>query len=199
MNMKKKLMISGTTLVAAMTLGTVATAHAATYDEMEAKWEKIAPMNQGAGQWLDLESAASQGDTEAQKLMAQVDGKGSANSQKSTTNANTTSTTSATSTNVKSGQNAGAGNPAQYDLPNDWTGSESTQVATTTNSNATKSTPSASTTSTSVAPTTTTSTDNGMKILPQNGNDNAQAVAATGLGLATLAGMFGFGYMKKRA
>ena len=71
--------------------------------------------------------------------------------------------------------------------------------ATTTNSNATKSTPSASTTSTSVAPTTTTSTDNGMKILPQTGNDNAQAVAATGLGLATLAGMFGFGYMKKRA
>ena len=49
MNMKKKLMISGTTLVAAMTLGTVATAHAATYDEMEAKWEKIAPIH-----WCNL-------------------------------------------------------------------------------------------------------------------------------------------------
>lgn len=198
MNMKKKLMISGTTLVAAMTLGTVATAHAATYDEMEAQWEKIAPMNQGAGQWLDLRSAASQGNTEAQKLMAQVDGKNSTNSQNNTTTANTTSTTQASSTNAKSGQKAGAGNPAQYDLPNGWTGSESTQAATTTNGNATKSTPSAST-STFVAPTTATSADNGMKVLPQTGNDNTQAVAATGLGLATLAGMFGFGYMKKRA
>lgn len=198
MNMKKKLMISGTTLVAAMTLGTVATAHAATYDEMEAQWEKIAPMNQGAGQWLDLRSAASQGDTDAQKLMAQVDGKNSTDSQKGTTNANNASTTSAPSTNTKSEQNAGAGNPAQYDLPNGWTGNEGTQTAT--NNNA-KSTPSASTASTSVAPTATTSasTDNSMKVLPQTGNDNTQAVAATGLGLATLAGMFGFGYMKKRA
>lgn len=193
-------MISGTTLVAAMTLGTVATAHAATYDEMEAQWEKIAPMNQGAGQWLDLRSAASQGDTDAQKLMAQVDGKNSTDSQKGTTNANNASTTSASSTNTKSEQNTGAGNPAQYDLPNGWTGNEGTQTATT-NNNAAKSTPSASTTSTSVAPTTTTSTsiDNDMKVLPQTGNDNTQAVAATGLGLATLAGMFGFGYIKKRA
>lgn len=187
-------MISGATLVAAMTLGTAATAHAATYDEMEAQWEKIAPMNQGAGQWLDLESAAGQGDAEAQKLMAQVDGKSNTNANNTSQNSNAAKNASVSQTTSKSSQNAGAGNPGQYNLPNGWSGNEGIQNS----SNAAKNTQSAVTTTPTTA-TTSTTADNGMKVLPQTGNDNTQAVAATGLGLTTLASMFGFGYLKKRA
>ncbi|WP_278558501.1 LPXTG cell wall anchor domain-containing protein [Limosilactobacillus vaginalis] len=37
-----------------------------------------------------------------------------------------------------------------------------------------------------------------MKTLPQTGNNNGEAVAATGLGLTSLASMFGFGLLKRR-
>ncbi|MBC8743400.1 LPXTG cell wall anchor domain-containing protein [Lactobacillus sp. Marseille-P7033] len=197
MNMKNKLMLSGASLVAALTLGvTTVTAHAATYDELNAKWnQKMEEDNKKRlvnAPWLDLQSAAEQGDSEAQAWMKQVDGnQGSAQSQQGqnvapqTQNANNAN--SANATTGATGNNSAQSNGNVQGNQGVATSNKATSTVATTQGN---------TVTTSTAP---VKADNGVKTLPQTGNADTQAAAATGLGLATLAGMFGFGYMKKRA
>lgn len=197
MNMKNKLMLSGASLVAALALGaTTVTAHAATYDEMNAKW--IQKMEDGArkgtvnAQWLELQSAAEQGDPEAQAWMKQVDGnQGNAQSQQGQNvapqNQNANNANSANATTGAAGTNSAQNNGTVQGNQGVATSNKATSTAATTQGN---------TVTTSAAP---VKADNGVKTLPQTGNADTQAAAATGLGLATLAGMFGFGYMKKRA
>lgn len=188
-------MLSGATLVAALTLGaTTVTAHAATYDEMNAKWNQKMESDNKKGlvnaPWLDLQSAAEQGDSEAQAWMKQVDGnQGSAQSQQgqnaASQNQNANNTNGATAT---AGNNSVQSNNTVQGRQSVATNNKAT--------NATTATTQGNAAPTSAAP---VKADNGMKTLPQTGNANTQATVATGLGLATLAGMFGFGYMKKRA
>lgn len=65
--------------------------------------------------------------------------------------------------------------------------------------NSAATTASSSTTANTQQPTyVATKSNSGMKTLPQTGNNNGEAVAATGLGLTSLASMFGFGLLKRR-
>ena len=197
MNMKNKLMLSGASLVAALTLGaTTVTAHAATYDEMNAKWNQKMEADNKKGlvnaPWLDLQSAAEQGDSEAQAWMKQVDGnQSSAQSQQGQNVApqtqNVNNANSANTTTGTTGNNSAQSNGTVQGNQGVATSNKATSTAAATQSN---------TVTTSAAP---VKADNGVKTLPQTGNADTQATVAAGLGLATLAGMFGFGYMKKRA
>ena len=65
--------------------------------------------------------------------------------------------------------------------------------------NSAATTASSSTTANTQQPTyVATKSNSGMKTLPQTGNNNGEAVAATGLGLTSLGSMFCFGLLKRR-
>lgn len=193
-------MLSGVSLVAALTLGaTTVTAHAATYDEMNAKWNQKMEEGNKKGlvnaPWLDLQSAAEQGDPEAQAWMKQVDGnKGNAQSQPAqNTPSQGQNTNGANTATVSAGNNSAQGNTSVQSNST----AQNNQATVVTNKVASaKTTTPANLATSNVTP---VKADNGMKTLPQTGNANTQAAVTTGLGLATLAGMFGLGYMKKRA
>lgn len=193
MSMKNKMMLAGASLAAALTLGTtVTTAHAATYDELNAKWTQEMEKGGNPG-WLDLQSAAEQGDPEAQEWMKQVDGKSSTQDQQS----QQTTDTSSQTTNSNSSNPAApvTDNKAQSNNPVSQ-GQNNRQSVVANNAASTAKT----TQSEAVEPSNTAvKSANNVQTLPQTGNDQVQAVAATGLGLATLAGMFGLGYLKQRA
>ena len=68
----KKLAISGTTLVAAMTMGVAAvntTAHADSYQNLENYWKTVYPDSK-----VDFVTAAKQGNGDAIRLTTQLDG-----------------------------------------------------------------------------------------------------------------------------
>lgn len=68
----KKLAISGTTLVAAMTMGVAtisSTAHADSYQNLENYWKTVYPDSK-----VDFVTAAKQGNGDAWRLTTQLDG-----------------------------------------------------------------------------------------------------------------------------
>ena len=158
----KKLAISGTTLVAAMTMGVAAvntTAHADSYQNLENYWKTVYPDGK-----VDFVTAAKQGNGDAIRLTTQLDG------HKANNNVQQSNSQSVTNNNSQvRAQNSAA------------------------------TTASSSTTANTQQPTyVATKSNSGMKTLPQTGNNNGEAVAATGLGLTSLASMFGFGLLKRR-
>ncbi|WP_240410947.1 LPXTG cell wall anchor domain-containing protein [Limosilactobacillus vaginalis] len=158
----KKLAISGTTLVAAMTMGVAtisSTAHADSYQNLENYWKTVYPDSK-----VDFVTAAKQGNGDAWRLTTQLDG------YKANNNVQQSNSQSVTNNNSQvQAQNSAA------------------------------TTASSSTTANTQQPTyVTTKSNSGMKTLPQTGNNNGEAVAATGLGLTSLASMFGFGLLKRR-
>lgn len=158
----KKLAISGTTLVAAMTMGVAtisSTAHADSYQNLENYWKTVYPDSK-----VDFVTAAKQGNGDAWRLTTQLDG------YKANNNVQQSNSQSVTNNNSQvQAQNSAA------------------------------TTASSSTTANTQQPTyVATKSNSGMKTLPQTGNNNGEAVAATGLGLTSLASMFGFGLLKRR-
>ncbi|EEJ40452.1 LPXTG cell wall anchor domain-containing protein [Limosilactobacillus vaginalis] len=158
----KKLAISGTTLVAAMTMGVAtisSTAHAESYQNLENYWKATYPDSK-----VDFVTAAKQGNGDAWRLTTQLDG------YKANNNVQQSNSQSVTNNNSQvQAQNSAA------------------------------TTASSSTTANTQQPTyVATKSNSGMKTLPQTGNNNGEAVAATGLGLTSLASMFGFGLLKRR-
>lgn len=158
----KKLAISGTTLVAAMTMGVAtinSTAHADSYQNLENAWKAAYPDSK-----VDFVTAAKQGNGDAWRLTTQLDGYKANN-------------------NVQQSNSQSVTNNSQVQA----------QSSVATNSTA------SSTTANTQQPTyVATKSNSGMKTLPQTGNNNGEAVATTGLGLASLASMFGFGLLKRR-
>lgn len=158
----KKLAISGTTLVAAMTMGVAtisSTAHADSYQNLENYWKTVYPDSK-----VDFVTAAKQGNGDTWRLTTQLDG------YKANNNVQQSNSQSVTNNNSQvQAQNSAA------------------------------TTASSSTTANTQQPTyVATKSNSGMKTLPQTGNNNGEAVAATGLGLTSLASMFGFGLLKRR-
>lgn len=158
----KKLAISGTTLVAAMTMGVAtisSTAHADSYQNLENYWKTVYPDSK-----VDFVTAAKQVNGDAWRLTTQLDG------YKANNNVQQSNSQSVTNNNSQvQAQNSAA------------------------------TTASSSTTANTQQPTyVATKSNSGMKTLPQTGNNNGEAVAATGLGLTSLASMFGFGLLKRR-
>lgn len=158
----KKLAISGTTLVAAMTMGVAtisSTAHADSYQNLENYWKTVYPDSK-----VDFVTAAKQGNGDAWRLTTQLDG------YKANNNVQQSNSQSVTNNNSQvQAQNSAA------------------------------TTASSSTTANTQQPTyVATKSNSGMKTLPQTGNNNGEAVAATGLGLTSLASMFGFDLLKRR-
>ena len=158
----KKLAISGTTLVAAMTMGVAtisSTAHADSYQNLENYWKTVYPDSK-----VDFVTAAKQGNGDAWRLTTQLDG------YKANNNVQQSNSQSVTNNNSQvQAQNSAA------------------------------TTASSSTTANTQQPTyVATKSNSGMKTLPQTGNNNGEAVAATGLGLTSLASMFGFGLLTRR-
>lgn len=158
----KKLAISGTTLVAAMTMGVAtisSTAHADSYQNLENYWKTVYPDSK-----VDFVTAAKQGNGDAWRLTTQLDG------YKANNNVQQSNSQSVTNNNSQvQAQNSAA------------------------------TTASSSTTANTQQPTyVATKSNSGMKTLPQTGNNNGEAVAATGLGLASVTSMFGFGLLKHR-
>lgn len=158
----KKLAISGTTLVAAMTMGVAtisSTAHADSYQNLENYWKTVYPDSK-----VDFVTAAKQGNGDAWRLTTQLDG------YKANNNVQQSNSQSVTNNNSQvQAQNSAA------------------------------TTASSSTTANTQQPTyVATKSNSGMKTLPQTSNNNGEAVAATGLGLTSLASMFGFGLLKRR-
>lgn len=199
-NLKKQLIVSGATLAAALTLGATATTsvHASTitYDDMEAQWAKMAPKYDDQGRRLNLVGADQAGDPTAHKLINQVnagvpgawvdtiymnDNSQPGSQAGSASNSTTSNASSSNTANSNSGYNSVLGG---YEDGN----SSQTNVAKNSSAN-------------NGVQYVATKNNSGMTSLPQTGNDNSEAVAATGAGLAlaSVASMFGFGYMKKRA
>lgn len=159
----KKLAISGTTLVAAMTMGVAAvntTAHADSYQNLENYWKTVYPDSK-----VDFVTAAKQGNGDAIRLTTQLDGH------------------TANNNGQQSNSQSVATNNSQVQAQS---------------SVATNNTASSTTASTQQPTYVATKSNSGMKTLPQTGNNNGEAVAASGLGLASIASMFGFGLLKHR-
>lgn len=159
----KKLAISGTTLVAAMTMGVAtisSTAHAESYQNLENYWKATYPDSK-----VDFVTAAKQGNGDAWRLTTQLD------DYKANNNVQQSNSQSVTNNNsqVQAQSSVATNNTASSTTANT---QQPTYVATKSNS--------------------------GMKTLPQTGNNNGEAVAASGLGLASVASMFGFGLLKHR-
>ncbi|WP_288488809.1 LPXTG cell wall anchor domain-containing protein [uncultured Limosilactobacillus sp.] len=158
----KKLAISGTTLVAAMTMGVAtisSTAHAESYQNLENYWKATYPDSK-----VDFVTAAKQGNGDAWRLTTQLDGYKAKNNVQQSNSQSVTNNNSQVQAQNSAATTASSSTTANTQQP--------TYVATKSNS--------------------------GMKTLPQTGNNNGEAVAATGLGLTSLASMFGFGLLKRR-
>lgn len=158
----KKLAISGTTLVAAMTMGVAtisSTAHAESYQNLENYWKATYPDSK-----VDFVTAAKQGNGDAWRLTTQLDGYKANNNVQQSNSQSVTNNNSQVQAQSSAATTASSSTTANTQQP--------TYVATKSNS--------------------------GMKTLPQTGNNNGEAVAATGLGLTSLASMFGFGLLKRR-
>lgn len=174
----KKLTLSGATLVAAMTMGVAtvnSTVHADSYQNLENTWKSVYPNIN-----VDFVTAAKQGNGDAWRLTTQLDGHNPygigplANRAKQANGDNGNAqgtTTNAQSSTVSNGQATVA---------------------------AGSTTPSSTTANTQQPTYVATKSNSGMKTLPQTGNNNGEAMATTGLGLASLASMFGFGLLKHR-